>query len=126
MNKIREKIMGMAFFGPALVLLTLFLFIPMILRPLSGKANGCLICWRIWQKRRILTRLPICPGHRKLPPKRRSDMRQNAFRLRKTGKAVKAGPVGRFPENLGKIPQKSLRKTSLQRLFLQIFGLFFR
>ena len=31
MNKIREKIMGMAFFGPALVLLTLFLFIPMIL-----------------------------------------------------------------------------------------------
>ncbi len=31
MNKAREKIMGMAFFGPALVLLTIFLFIPMIL-----------------------------------------------------------------------------------------------
>ena len=31
MNKKAEKIMGMTFFGPALVLLTLFLFIPMIL-----------------------------------------------------------------------------------------------
>ena len=31
MNKKAEKIMGTAFFGPALVLLTLFLFIPMIL-----------------------------------------------------------------------------------------------
>ena len=31
MNKTREKILGMAFFGPALVLLTIFLFIPMIL-----------------------------------------------------------------------------------------------
>ncbi|OPF52438.1 ABC transporter permease [Clostridium baratii] len=31
MNKKKEKIMGMSFFGPALVLLTVFLFIPMIL-----------------------------------------------------------------------------------------------
>ena len=31
MNSKREKIMGMAFFGPALILLTIFLFIPMIL-----------------------------------------------------------------------------------------------
>ena len=31
MNNKKEKIMGMAFFGPALVLLTVFLFIPMIL-----------------------------------------------------------------------------------------------
>lgn len=31
MNKTREKILGMTFFGPALVLLTIFLFIPMIL-----------------------------------------------------------------------------------------------
>lgn len=31
MNKTREKIMGLTFFGPALVLLTIFLFIPMIL-----------------------------------------------------------------------------------------------
>ena len=31
MKKKRESIMGMAFFGPALVLLTLFLFLPMIL-----------------------------------------------------------------------------------------------
>ena len=31
MNKKAEKIMGTAFFGPALVLLTLFLFIPIIL-----------------------------------------------------------------------------------------------
>lgn len=31
MKKRRESIMGMAFFGPALVLLTLFLFLPMIL-----------------------------------------------------------------------------------------------
>ncbi len=28
MKKRRESIMGMAFFGPALVLLTLFLFLP--------------------------------------------------------------------------------------------------
>ena len=31
MKKKSESIMGMAFFGPALVLLTLFLFLPMIL-----------------------------------------------------------------------------------------------
>ena len=31
MKNKREKIMGIAFFGPALVLLTIFLFIPMIL-----------------------------------------------------------------------------------------------
>ena len=31
MKKKSESILGMAFFGPALVLLTIFLFIPMIL-----------------------------------------------------------------------------------------------
>ena len=31
MKKRTESIMGMAFFGPALVLLTIFLFLPMIL-----------------------------------------------------------------------------------------------
>lgn len=30
-KKKRESIMGMAFFGPALLLLTIFLFLPMIL-----------------------------------------------------------------------------------------------
>ena len=41
MRKKKESILGMAFFGPALVLLTLFLFLPMLLALAINKVTYC-------------------------------------------------------------------------------------